>query len=82
MVDAMEAVTGTNKSSENPDGIVTVACGGDTLAAAYYREKEPNFTHLSTGGGAALELLEGLILPGVDSLTPMNSEAFQRFCHK
>jgi len=80
MVDAMSAVTGTNANAEFPHGIITVACGGDTLAAVEARGG-CNFTHLSTGGGAALELLEGLALPGVEALTPLDSDAFRMFAY-
>lgn len=80
MVDAMSAVTGTRATEDNPDGIITVACGGDTLAAVEARGGS-KFTHLSTGGGAALELLEGLALPGVEALTPLESESFRMFAY-
>ncbi|KAK0167600.1 hypothetical protein PV327_004975 [Microctonus hyperodae] len=51
-------------------GAITIIGGGDTATCAAKWKTEDKVSHVSTGGGASLELLEGKVLPGVDALSP------------
>jgi phosphoglycerate kinase len=59
-----------NKISENTKtkSLVSIAGGGDTVAAINKFKCSSGFTYLSTAGGAFLELLEGKVLPGIKAL--------------
>lgn len=49
-------------------GAVSVAGGGDSVSAIKKAGVAPDFSHISTGGGASLEFIEGRILPGIEVL--------------
>jgi len=59
-----------NKISDNTKtkSLISIAGGGDTVAAINKFKCSNGFTYLSTAGGAFLELLEGKVLPGIKAL--------------
>jgi len=54
--------------ADNHSRLVSIIAGGDTVAAVTSAGVQDRITHLSTGGGATLEFLEGKTLPGIEAL--------------
>lgn len=59
-------------------GATTVIGGGDTATAAKMLATESKVSHVSTGGGASLELIEGKTLPGVAALNGTEDAEMER----
>lgn len=54
-------------------GAVSIIGGGDSAAAIYQMNLQDQISHISTGGGASLEFLEGSELPGVAAIPAVSS---------
>ena len=64
-----QAIAETLERATWESGVISIIGGGDTATASLKMGTVDKVSHVSTGGGASLELLEGKVLPGVAHLS-------------
>ncbi|MDD2259512.1 MAG: phosphoglycerate kinase [Acholeplasmataceae bacterium] len=69
MENYQKGTIGVAQTLANLKDAITIVGGGDSAAAAIQFGFETQLTHISTGGGASLEYLEGKVLPGVECIS-------------
>ena len=69
MENYQKGTIGVAQTLANLTDAITIVGGGDSAAAAIQFGFETQLTHISTGGGASLEYLEGKVLPGVECIS-------------
>ena len=60
-----------SRMTHNDNEFISVIGGGDSVNSIRFCKEDVQFSHVSTGGGASLEMLEGKVLPGISALSDL-----------